>query len=66
MERICYIKNHGLIVFILNYAPWLLCHVFADERFGVKLWTKSSALSARDFGFDRERNTGRIFSGKRI
>ena len=30
-------------------------HGFADEWFGVELWTKSSALSARDFGFDRER-----------
>ena len=32
----------------------------------MELWTKSSALSARDVGFDGERNTGRIFSGKRI
>ena len=32
----------------------------------MELWTKSSALSARDFGLDRERNTGRIFSQKII
>ena len=29
--RICYIKNHGLIVFTLSYTPWLLCHGFVDE-----------------------------------
>ena len=29
--RIGYIKNHGLIVFILSYTSWLLCHGFADE-----------------------------------
>ena len=23
------LKNHGLIVFILTYTPWLLCHGFA-------------------------------------
>ena len=25
------LKNHGLIVFILTYTPWLLCHGFADQ-----------------------------------
>ena len=26
------LKNHGLIVFILTYMPWLLCHGFASVR----------------------------------
>ena len=26
------LKNHGLIVFILTYTPWLLCHGFASVR----------------------------------
>ena len=30
--RICYIKNHGFIVFILSYTPWLLRHGCADEQ----------------------------------
>ena len=32
------LKNHGLIVFILTYTPWLLCHGFAFWESWVCRW----------------------------